>query len=310
MGGLKCSLRQSLSRFLRTNVELIKLSLIVPDPSQPRQEFDPVELDLLEKSIASQGILQPLIVERMPGKNTFLLLDGERRHRASTRLDKKQVPAEVLEPMTDIERFIRRFHIQEQHRPWTYLDKAKAIKFMIEQGNMTPGDTATALGLSPSVVNQLLSILRFSKRIQEVAGQRRLPWSYIMDVHRSSKEVDEPKKARELEDALFNKLEDGTVRKGEDLRDYRRAIQKGGMKIVDAIINKKDYTARQALSESKAGAQKTYDSIKYTMGWLEGMLNKGIVDGAYKEVTEADTLTLRRVVEKLDKFVKLAGHTL
>lgn len=284
------------------------MSHVKADPGQPRQEFSPEELDTLEKSIAGQGILQPLILEKISGTSDFLIVDGERRFRVATRLALTTVPAEILEPMTDIERFVRRFHIQEQHRPWTYLDKARAIKFMIEEGKMNGRDAATALGLSPSTVSTLLRILQFSKRIQEVAEKRRLPWSYLMDVHRSSREVDNPKIAAKLEEALFEKLESGTVRKGEDLRDYRRAIQKGGAKIVENIITNPDYTARQAMAESKAGAWKTYEQVRSYASYLEGVLNKATVDGAYQQMPDTHVQNYRRLLGKIEQFLKLSGH--
>lgn len=62
----------------------LKLTLIKPDPMQPRQEFDPYDLNLLKKSIASQGILQPLVVEKIKGNGHYILVDGERRYRAAT----------------------------------------------------------------------------------------------------------------------------------------------------------------------------------------------------------------------------------
>src|SRR3990167_2828370 len=106
-------------------MEHISIALVHPDPKQPRQEFDPEDLRILQKSIASHGILQPLVVEKN-GKG-YLIVDGERRYRAAKLNALKTLPVEIVPQMSVLTRFIKRFHLQEQHKNWSWFDKARAI---------------------------------------------------------------------------------------------------------------------------------------------------------------------------------------
>jgi len=61
----------------------IPTSFIVPDPDQPRKEFDPVKLQELAGSIAAEGLLQPITVRLVPGEaRRYIIVTGERRWRA------------------------------------------------------------------------------------------------------------------------------------------------------------------------------------------------------------------------------------
>ncbi len=58
---------------------------IVPQKGQPRQRFDAQKLDELAQSIREHGLIEPLVVRRVPGADQFELIAGERRWRALQR---------------------------------------------------------------------------------------------------------------------------------------------------------------------------------------------------------------------------------
>ena len=68
--------------------------LIVPNPRQPRQEFDEQSLVALSESIRGRGILQPVLVRPVAG-GTYELIAGERRWRAATLAGLNEIPALV-----------------------------------------------------------------------------------------------------------------------------------------------------------------------------------------------------------------------
>ena len=72
----------------------IELELIKPDPSQPRKEFNEGELLELSESIKEYGLLQPIVVRSEPDE-TFTIISGERRFRASQLLHAKSIKAIV-----------------------------------------------------------------------------------------------------------------------------------------------------------------------------------------------------------------------
>ena len=92
-------------RFLevdRLGQQQIDLSLIDPDPSQPRRDFDPEAMAVLRSSIERHGVLQPIIVVKVAER--FQLVAGERRYRASLNLGKPSIPAVVHESLSDAKR--------------------------------------------------------------------------------------------------------------------------------------------------------------------------------------------------------------
>ena len=75
----------------------IPISQIGRNPFQPRLEFNPEELGELQESLRASGLLQPITVRRRPGKDGFELIAGERRLRAASKLNWKEIPAIIKE---------------------------------------------------------------------------------------------------------------------------------------------------------------------------------------------------------------------
>ena len=73
----------------------IRLSDIVPNPTQPRTEFDEEALKELADSIKQLGLIQPITVKRDGEK--YIIISGERRWRASERAGLESIPAYIRE---------------------------------------------------------------------------------------------------------------------------------------------------------------------------------------------------------------------
>ena len=71
----------------------IKISDIVPNPTQPRTEFDEEALEELADSIRQLGLIQPITVKRDGEK--YIIISGERRWRASEKAGLESVPAYI-----------------------------------------------------------------------------------------------------------------------------------------------------------------------------------------------------------------------
>ena len=77
------------------NSFLIQRSRIMPDPDQPRQKFDEMEMLELVASIRERGVKQPLTVRWNPTAAKYMVIDGGRRHEAATRLKLDELPCWV-----------------------------------------------------------------------------------------------------------------------------------------------------------------------------------------------------------------------
>ena len=76
-----------------TEMTEINLSDIIPNPTQPRTEFDEVALEELADSIRQLGLIQPITVKQEGDK--YIIISGERRWRASQRAGLEVIPAYI-----------------------------------------------------------------------------------------------------------------------------------------------------------------------------------------------------------------------
>lgn len=142
-----------------TTVLLLPLDSILPNPAQPRRQFEPDSLEELSQSIRQHGILQPLTV-RWTGDN-WQLVAGERRLRAAALAGLDKVPClavDVDEEQSALLALVENLQRQDLH----YLEEAAAIAAYLRRTGSTQEKTAALLGLSPSAVANKLRLLRLS----------------------------------------------------------------------------------------------------------------------------------------------------
>lgn len=290
-------------------IENVSVKLIVPDPNQPRQEFDPAAMSSLEKSIAKQGILTPLAIEKMDG-GKYLLVDGERRYRASTKLGLKEVPAIVYETMDDKERIMTRFHLQEQHSNWTAFDKAKAIATMQNALNLDVKDTADLLGLSATQVKDYLLLLTLSRRSIAEANKLKLPYEYLANTAEVIKVIDKVDTRRKVEAAIIEKIRDRVVVRASDIHKYRVAIREGGNKVINKILNDSEFTPNEALDSAGVLEKLEHRKLMNQVSSLANTLERARMKKVNQETTSNDAKTVKRLVDALEHYVDTAGATL
>ncbi|MCQ2354842.1 MAG: ParB/RepB/Spo0J family partition protein [Clostridia bacterium] len=137
-------------------VELIRLSDIEPDRAQPRKKFDEAELASLAGSIATFGLLQPIVVSEnadLPG--TYRIIAGERRWRACRMAGLTEIPAVVF---TGDELAAAQVSLVEniQRSDLSPVEEAMGYRALIEKFGMTQEQVADKVGKSrPAVANSL-----------------------------------------------------------------------------------------------------------------------------------------------------------
>jgi ParB family transcriptional regulator, chromosome partitioning protein len=152
---------------LRAAGEML-LANILPDPSQPRREFDQESIDQLAASIKAKGILQPLRVRWDAVLGKHIILVGERRYRAAVAAGLTAVPcifvedeltsAEILEEQL-VENLLR-----EDLNP---IEEAHSFKRYMDLIGCPAKDLAHLLRISPSKVTRALSLLKLPDAVQE-----------------------------------------------------------------------------------------------------------------------------------------------
>lgn len=133
--------------------EEISIELIVPNPNQPRKNFDEKALKELAQSIKTHGIIQPITVAK--DGTRYIIVAGERRWRASKLAGLKTIPCIVKDYTA---RQISEVSIIEnlQREDLNPIESARAIRQLIEQFDLTQEVVADRIGKSrPAVANTL-----------------------------------------------------------------------------------------------------------------------------------------------------------
>lgn len=141
----------------------IALARIVPNPKQPRTQFDDEQLAELEHSIREFGLLQPIVV-RAHGDHYELIM-GERRWRAAQRAGLDTLPAIVRHTTDDA--LLRDALLENIHRvQLNPLEEAAAYEQLLGEFGVTHHELADRLGRSRPVVTNMIRLLRLPVSVQ------------------------------------------------------------------------------------------------------------------------------------------------
>ncbi len=142
----------------------LPLTQIVPNHAQPRQVFEEEAMAELVHSITEVGLLQPIVVRRM-GEESYELVMGERRWRASQLAGLEVIPAIVRE--TGDNDMLRDALLENLHRSQLNpLEEASAYAQLLEDFGCTHEDLAQRIGRSRPQISNTLRLLKLSPAVQ------------------------------------------------------------------------------------------------------------------------------------------------
>ena len=149
-------------------VRKLPLSVIVPNPMQPRRVFTGAELEDLTSSIRENGLLQPLVVRPAPqSPGRFELVAGERRFRALAKLAWDEVP--VLIRDADDETLLVLALVENlQREALNPLEEAEGYQSLADRFEMKHADIAKAVGKDRSTVANLVRLLNLPVSIRKL----------------------------------------------------------------------------------------------------------------------------------------------
>lgn len=246
----------------------IGVSLIKPNPSQPRKSFYSDELTKLAKSISQEGILQPLIIRINDGE--YELVSGERRLRAAKIAGLKTVPC-IIVNMTERNSALMALVENIQREDLSFFEEAGAIQSLISVYGMTQEDAAIRLGIAQSTVANKLRLLRIPGDEQQVIMDMGLSERHaraLLRLESKSDRIDVLERIHkyklnvEMTEAYISKLLEGK-RKKESYKKRSPILR--DVKLFVNTINKAIEVMR--LSGVKANSKKTQtdNEITYTI---------------------------------------------
>ncbi|MDP9398039.1 MAG: ParB/RepB/Spo0J family partition protein [Actinomycetota bacterium] len=142
----------------------LPVTVVHPNPRQPRQVFDEDAMTELVASIREVGLLQPVVV-RPAGEERYELVMGERRLRAARAAGLETVPAIVRE--LDDEHLLRDALLENLHRSeLNPLEEAAAYDQLLQDFGCTHEELAGRLGRSRPQISNTLRLLRLPPTVQ------------------------------------------------------------------------------------------------------------------------------------------------
>ncbi len=135
----------------------VQLMKIKPDSGQPRKHFDETKLQELAASMATDGLLSPILVR--PEGDKLIIVHGERRYRAARLLGWKEIPA-IIEDMSSERAAILSLVENIQRRDLLPIEEARAFQRVMETQGLTHDELARAIGKSRSYVTQKMRLLK------------------------------------------------------------------------------------------------------------------------------------------------------
>ena len=138
---------------------------VVPNPYQPRKEFEPEALQELAASIRQYGVLQPLLVAPGPD-GTYILIAGERRLRASGLAGLETAPVIVSD---DTNQQIAQIAMIEnlQRKDLHFLEEAEGYAKLLDTFHMTQETMAVKVGKKQSTIANKLRLLKLSPALRQ-----------------------------------------------------------------------------------------------------------------------------------------------
>lgn len=142
----------------------IDIDMIVPNPTQPRTQFDEEALDELADSIRQLGIIQPVTVKKA-ADGKYIIISGERRWRAAQRADLKTLPAYVRE--VDDENLHAMALVENiQRQDLNAIEIALGMQRLIDECHLTQDALSEKVGKKRSSVSNYLRLLKLPDEVQ------------------------------------------------------------------------------------------------------------------------------------------------
>ena len=209
-----------------SSINEIEIDKISANPNQPRREFDPIALQELADSIGEIGIIQPITLRQL-SEDSYQIIAGERRYRASIMAGLKTIPAYIR--TADDENIMEMALIENiQREDLNSLEIALAYQHLIEQYGLTQERLSERVGKKRATIANYLRLLKLPAPIQMALKNKEIDMGHA----RALLALDDPK----TQIRIFNEIiaQGYSVRKVEEMVKALSAgesVESGGKKI-------------------------------------------------------------------------------
>jgi ParB family chromosome partitioning protein len=191
----------------------VDIDLIEPNPDQPRTHFNEARLDELAMSIRSNGLVQPILLRRIPN-GRYQLVAGERRWRAAQRAGLHRVNA-VIRNIAD-DKLLELALIENiQRQELNPIEEAQAYQRLIHNLGLTQDEVARQVGKDRSSIANYLRLLKLPSEIQQMLEDELISMGHARALLSLDSKEEQKKLAEEI------------VKRKWSVREVEQAVKRG-----------------------------------------------------------------------------------
>ncbi len=223
-----------------TSISEVELSKISPNPDQPRRDFDEESLDELAASIRKIGIVQPITL-RLEGDDSYQIIAGERRYRASLKAGLTTIPA-YIKAASDTELMEMALIENIQREDLNSIEIALAYQNLIDSLCITQEQLSERVGKKRATITNYLRLLKLPAEVQMGVKDKKIDMGHARALVTLTNPVDQL--------TLYNRIvnEGLSVRKVESIvRDY---------------FEKKSESEKNPAKPQEKGVDNDFDALK------------------------------------------------
>lgn len=235
---------------IQPEIKYIPISDIKPNPYQPRKDFNKRALEELSQSIKSYGVIQPISVRQLR-ENSYELIAGERRLRASELAELDHIPAIIVD-FRDKDSALVALMENLQREDLNFIEEAEGYFNLIEDHGFTQQEIAEKMGKNQSTIANKLRLLKLPIDIKKALLENNLTERHGRAL---LKLTDDEMRRKVLEKIIKNEL---NVNKTEELvsdllNDLTKEDEKKSKQNIKHLINLRIYlnTIKKAYSAIK-----------------------------------------------------------
>ncbi|MFS8541860.1 MAG: nucleoid occlusion protein [Tissierellales bacterium] len=149
---------------IQSEIKYIPIDSIKPNPYQPRKDFNKKALEELSQSIKTYGVIQPISVRKLQD-NSYELVAGERRLRASELANLKEIPAIIVD-YRDKESAMIALIENLQREDLNFIEEAEGYRNLIEDHGFTQQELEEKIGKRQTTIANKLRLLKLPDDIK------------------------------------------------------------------------------------------------------------------------------------------------
>ena len=188
----------------------LKIIDVEPNKNQPRMNFDDEKIEELANSIKEYGVIQPIIVAKK--NNYYQIVAGERRWRAAKKAGLSEIPS-IIRNYTEQKNKEVDLIENIQREDLNPIEKAKALKEIIEKYGLTQQELADKIGISRSGIANTMRILNLDPRVIDLVMQGKITEGHC----RSLLNIEDPD--RQYQAALY------VIKTGDSVREVEKQMK-------------------------------------------------------------------------------------